>query len=873
MIVGLLAPAFFLGMFQLWLASDTLTKPKFLPEWSVMASLCLVLAIATICTLVVLAYRPECSYSQGAAVNIENGRLQIGYIPPAMNARSRRDYCYDIGGTPATSNSLANGVSVLACCKGDCATCDNQQCGTSGRTACCLTAVADSATCVWNASLQSQPPCAIPLPVPTEPLHPETPSGNQMISSPSGQCGSSTSDDPLKFDFRLSEASLNFDLATVNPQNCRNPNFYSMFPEGTPSQEYRLECDAWDSKVVSTSVAVASFTDLAENMNTNAGECSLTSDTSCASPTLTVHDSAGDEISCSGGFTTRPPVVFTITRTEDVPDFSFDALPPEQFSLSGCSGMIAAVGFPDSTITCPEPGNLRFHSMLEDSTGNPCGDGPLECNIDSDTTAPSVSISSPNGKDQSIVNDDPVIFKFTLSEDSPNFFASTVRAVNCPKPEFYRKVGNVPTDYILKCKGVDGEVSAAVEPSSFTDLAGNANVQGEAFTLTVVLADKFVVAMQPTVAGIPVQCNGTSTSDGPIIFTFTLTEPSTNFGLASLVTENCFNPSFTGNSTIFHLACDSSPASAPPLDIGVTLPSGRFTDGAGNGNQPLDRCVVTSDNQPPNVIISSPTARNGGFGSIGDGCKENLLEFGQQNVKKATFGFLVNECSNFSQQSIRLHGCSEPEFTSDTDTNDDDNAVYQFWVECVPSASKVSASVNSSSFADCAGNQYKANSTVPNTYGFNMNIDAAGNPQWPTVAISSPGGLNGGYSNADTFIFVFNLSASSADFSADTISKDNCNDAMFVVVPASENRLYQLTCAAAASITVAVAPHSWTSTEGDCNAAGAEFTIHQDLVSPVATITSEDGMDMYYARSCQNCNNVTIHFDIHLSEPTITFDA
>merc|ERR1712127_146896 len=104
-------------------------------------------------------------------------------------------------------------------------------------------------------------------------------------------------------------------------------------------------------------------------------------------------------------------------------------------------------------------------------------------------------------------------------------------------------------------------------------------------------------------------------------------------------------------------------------------------------------------------------------------------------------------------------------------------------------------------------------------------------------------------------------------------SKDNCNNPVFVAVPASDDQLYQLTCAGSDSVSVTVPAGSWASTQGDCNAVSAEFTIRQDLTRPEATITSEDGMDMFYAQSCQNCNNVTIHFDIHLSEASLTLEA
>ena len=878
MIIGLLTPAVAIAVFLLWLTSNVVTAPKFLPGSGIMTGLFFVLAIATISTGIVLAYRPECSYSEGAALNIQNGVLQAGYFPAPMNRRSRRDYCYDISGTPGMTNSLVSGVSVLGCCKGDCTACNEQQCGVGGRAACCLSSVAKSAQCVWNETLRSEPPCAVPLPIPAEPLHPETTAGNQMISSPSGECGDSTSDDPLIFDFRLSEVSLNFDVDTLQPSNCRNPNFYSMEPAGHPSQEFRLECDAWDGKIVSTAVAQGSFTDLAGNLNTNAGQCSLTSDTTCAAVSISARDGLGNEIDCaSAAATMHPPVVFTLTRTEDSPGFSLDGLPADQFSLSGCTGMITAIGFPDSTFTCPQPGNLQFHSAIKDAAGNTCGGGPgaggaLDCNINADTGPPAVAISSPNGPDHSIVNDDTIIFEFTLSEDSADFTAYTVNAVNCPKPEWYPKVGGVPTDYILKCKSVDGDVSVTVEPSTFTDLAGNANAQGDTYALKVVLGDKFSVAMQPSIAGTPIPCDS-KVSGGPVVFTFTLSEPSANFGLGALITENCANPAFTGNSTVFQLACDGSPAGAAPAIIAVTLPSGKFTDSAGNFNNPLDRCAITSDDQAPNVIISSPTSPNGGVASIGDGCASNLLEMGQQKPKKVTFGFLVNECSDFRQDSITLQGCSDPEFTADADSSDTVNAVYQFWLECQPSAGKIAATVSPAAFLDCAGNKYVGQADVPNSYGFSMNVDASGQPQFPSVTISSPGILNGGATNAGTFTFVFDLSAPSVDFTADSITKNNCNSPVFVGIPGTEDQVYQLTCAASDSVSVEVPAHSWTSTQGDCNAFSAGFSINQDLTLPEVTISSEDGMDMFYAQSCQNCNNVTVHFDIHLSEASATLDA
>eukprot|EP01050_Picozoa_sp_SAG11_P032321 SAG11_NODE_10453_length_831_cov_0.688525_2_plen_152_part_01 len=116
---------------------------------------------------------------------------------------------------------------------------------------------------------------------------------------------------------------------------CSNPNFYSLEPEGQ-SKSYRLECDAHDGVTIGTFVGTQSFTDLAGNLNVNSGECTLRSDTSAVGMTATVHDGLGNALDCSSeAYYMHPPIIFTITRSEDTQNFAVESRPPEQFTLTG----------------------------------------------------------------------------------------------------------------------------------------------------------------------------------------------------------------------------------------------------------------------------------------------------------------------------------------------------------------------------------------------------------------------------------------------------------------------------------------------------------------------------------------------------------
>jgi hypothetical protein len=156
----------------------------------------------------------------------------------------------------------------------------------------------------------------VPLPVPTQPTG-DYVVGDGLISSPSGKCGGSTNDDPLVFDFSLTEMSSDFAAKSITKENCGNAKIETLgegnvVEEGTPSSTYRLTCDADDGQVVDTLIEVGSFTDMAGNLNVNSATCALTSDRTPPACTIEATDALGNVVDCAGGMSAHPPLTFTI---------------------------------------------------------------------------------------------------------------------------------------------------------------------------------------------------------------------------------------------------------------------------------------------------------------------------------------------------------------------------------------------------------------------------------------------------------------------------------------------------------------------------------------------------------------------------------
>jgi hypothetical protein len=145
----------------------------------------------------------------------------------------------------------------------------------------------------------------------------------------------------------------------------------------------------------------------------------------------------------------------------------------------------------------------------------------------------------------------------------------------------------------------DGEVSLSVAAGVFTDAAGNGNAASAIVSTTVDTTPPTVeIVITGPVAGV-------------FTATITLSEPSPDFGLDTLVLENATGV-LSGAGTDFVLLL--TPLGDGPVT--VALVAGAFTDVAGNPNPVVDPVAVIFDATPPTVALAAPEGPSDGIYTV-----------------------------------------------------------------------------------------------------------------------------------------------------------------------------------------------------------------------------------------------------------------
>jgi len=190
-----------------------------------------------------------------------------------------------------------------------------------------------------------------------------------------------------------------------------------------------------------------------------------------------------------------------------------------------------------------------------------------------DTTPPTIAITS---SATSLSASQTATITFTLSESSSNFAIGDITATGGSLSNFS---GSDTTYTALFTPTANSTTSGLVRVASgvFTDAASNANADGSDANNTITLS---VDTLTPTIA---LSANNTAlVSGGVATVTFSLSEASTTFVISDITvtggTLSNFNGSGTTYSVAFALNANSTSSGV------INVPSGVFTDAAGNAN-------------------------------------------------------------------------------------------------------------------------------------------------------------------------------------------------------------------------------------------------------------------------------------------------
>ena len=363
---------------------------------------------------------------------------------------------------------------------------------------------------------------------------------------------------------------------------------------------------------------------------------------------------------------------------------------------------------------------------------------------------------------------------------------------------------------------VAGTITVAA--NAFTDAAGNGNT---AFSLPTPIA---IDTLAPTIV-IASSTSALKIGDTATI-TFTLSEPSVTFSLATLTAAGGSLSSFAGTGASYSAIFTPNANSTTPGSI--TVANNTFFDAAGNGNIAGALApTIAIDTIAPTVTIASSKADL----KIGD---------------TAIITFTLSELSaNFTESDVVVSGGTLSGFAGAG------TAYTATFTPTIGSMAAGSIFVPASSFFDTAGN-----GNVAGALAMPLSIDTVA----PTVTVTpSKASLKTG----ETATILFTLSETSTNFTSSDVTVTGGTLSGFAGSGTNYSVTFTPTAHSNAPGVISIPANSFTDAAGNGNGT-IEFSITVDTAAPSVMITSNKN-------SLKSGETATITFT--LSELATNFTA
>ena len=306
------------------------------------------------------------------------------------------------------------------------------------------------------------------------------------------------------------------------------------------------------------------------------------------------------------------------------------------FTGSGTSYTATFTPFASSTV----PGTVTVaEKMFFDSVNNPNTAGSLAPPLVIDTVVPGIAIASNRS---ALKAGETATISFTLTKPSTTFTASDVTVTGGTLSGFFGSGASYSAIFTPRAdSNAAGGISVAA--GTFTDTIGNPNRAG---SLPTPLA---IDTLRPTVAVATDRTVLRSARTATL--TFTLSEPSTSFGLNDVVVTGGTLSAFAGSGTSYTAIFTPFVSSTTPG--AVTIAAGTFTDAAGNANVAgsLTPAMVIDTVLPTVAITSSrATLRPGETAVISFALSKPSTSFGADDVTVAggTLSGFTGSGANYS---------------------------------------------------------------------------------------------------------------------------------------------------------------------------------------------------------------------------------
>ncbi|MDD4989348.1 MAG: Ig-like domain-containing protein, partial [Candidatus Pacebacteria bacterium] len=288
----------------------------------------------------------------------------------------------------------------------------------------------------------------------------------------------------------------------------------------------------------------------------------------------------------SGSGSTTLEFDYTVGSNNFTSDLEYAGVGALSTSNSGSASTIQDTAGNAAVTTLPVPGS---HTSLGGSLG-------YNKNIIIDSTAPTVTLTSTS----SSLTNVPIPVTANFSETVTGFTVGDISVTNGTAGSFVAVSGSKYTFTVTPtCQcGVTISLLSGVA----TDIAGNPNIASNTLTRTY---DSIAPSVSLTTSTV------SPTSNTPISYTATFSEPVTGFTVGDITSTNAAVGNFhTVSSSVYTF--DVSPVSNPdPLvntDVYTSVDAGKATDAAGNGNTASDSGVpsyIRFDNHSPTVALTS----------------------------------------------------------------------------------------------------------------------------------------------------------------------------------------------------------------------------------------------------------------------------
>ncbi len=381
---------------------------------------------------------------------------------------------------------------------------------------------------------------------------------------------------------------------------------------------------------------------------------------------------------------------------------------------------------------------------------------------------------------------DSVNFNVAFSENVVNFnSAADLVITHTGTANTGATITGGPMNYVVSITGITGDGSFTVRVNTASDIQ---NAGGEPLASSVTSVPVLIDNISPTATLSSASPNPTN---GAVSVTATLSEASTNFAAEDVSLTNATLSDFAGAGASYTFTM--TPVAAGTFSASV--PSGRFTDAAGNSNTTSNTLSRTADLTSPTITLASTAA--------------SIVRLG------ITVTATLSEAStNFAAADIAPVNATVSGFTGS-------GTSYSFTLTPVTSGT-FSASVAAAAFTDASGN----GNLVSNTLSRTADLTA------PTVVLASGAAdpVNGAISVSAT------LSEPSTNFASGDIARVNCSITLFA--GSGTSYTFILTPTASGVFSGTVNAGVFTDAVGNGNVVSNTLSRTADITRPTITLSS-----------------------------------